>query len=169
MDHEIGYYLSGLIEGDNYIHISNEKRVILDITFHIKDKPLAEKLLKFIGKGTIVCRNTQSVELRFSAFNTLNFIVNIINGKFRIPKIDQLHKLIDWMNKKHSLNIKKLPLHNSSLLKNYWLSGFISADGCFYIRYSLKQIICKFSFEQRMVYPKTQESYSNIITEICES
>jgi LAGLIDADG endonuclease len=169
LNHNISYYLTGLIEGDGYISITKEDRVILGITFNIKDKPLAEKLLEFIGKGSIVRRKSNSIELRFSALKSLKFIINLINGKFRTPKIEQLQKLIDWMNKKHSLNIEKLPLDKSSLLNNYWLAGFIDADGSFYIRYSLKQIICKFSLEQRMVYPKTKESYSNIIIDICES
>lgn len=166
---DIGSYLAGLIEGDGYISITKEDRVILGITFNIKDKPLANKLLEFIGKGTIVSRKGNSIELRFSAFKSLKTIVNLINGKFRTPKIEQLHKLIDWMNKKHSLNIEKLPLDYSPLLENNWLAGFIDADGSFYIRYSLKQIICKFSLEQRMFYQKTQESYNDIITNICES
>ena len=166
---EIGYYLAGLIEGDGYISITNQDRVILGITFNIKDRPLAEKLLKYIGKGSIASRKNNSIELRFSAFASLKRIVNLINGKFRTPKIDQLHKLINWMNKKHSLNIEKLPIDNSSFLNNNWLAGFIDADGSFYIRYSLKQIICKVSLEQRMVYPKTQESYNRIISDICVS
>ena len=165
----IGSYLAGLIEGDGYISITKEDRVILGITFNIKDKPLAEKLLEFIGKGSITNRKTNSIELRFSAFKSLKLIVKLINGKFRTPKIEQMHKLIDWMNKKHSLNIEKLPLDNSSLLNNNWLAGFIDADGSFYIRYSLKQIICKFALEQRMIYPKTQNSYNKIINDICES
>jgi hypothetical protein len=166
---KIGFYLAGLIEGDGYISITKEDRVILGITFNIKDKPLAEKLLEFIGKGSIAKRKTNSIELRFSALKSLKIIVKLINGKFRTPKINQLHQLIDWMNKKHSLNIEKLSLDNSSLLNNHWLSGFIDADGSFYIRYSLKQIICKFALEQRMIYPKTQENYNKIITDICES
>lgn len=166
---QIGYYLAGLIEGDGYISITKEDRVILGITFNIKDKPLADKLLEFIGKGHIVNRKNNSIELRFSAFKSLKIIVNLINGKFRTPKIEQLYQLIDWMNKKHSLNIEKMSIDNSSLLNNNWLAGFIDADGNFYIRYSLKQIICKFSLEQRMIYPKTLESYNKIITDICES
>jgi len=165
----IGSYLAGLIEGDGYIYITNEERVILGITFNIKDKPLATKLLDFIGKGTIVNRKYNSIELRFSAFKSLKIIVELINGKFRTPKIEQLNRLIDLMNKKHYLDIEKFPIDNSDLLYNNWLAGFIDADGSFYIRYSLKQIICKFSLEQRIIYPKTQESYNKIITDICDS
>ena len=71
------------------------------------------------------------------------------------------------MNKKHSMNITKLPLNDSPILNDSWLSGFIDADGCFYIRNSLKQIICKFNLEQRMIYPKTNENYNSILNKIC--
>lgn len=63
-DKYFAYYLAGLIEGDGYISITKENRVILGITFNIKDKPLAEKLLNYIGKGAIIKRKTNSVELR---------------------------------------------------------------------------------------------------------
>lgn len=142
-------YLAGLIEGDGYISITKEDRVILGITFNLKDKPLAEKLLSYLGKGSIAKRKTNCIELRFSHKQTLCKIIELINGKFRTPKIDQLYKLIDWMNKKHSMDITKLPLNDSPILNDSWLSGFIDADGCFYIRNSLKQIICKFNLEQR--------------------
>ncbi len=163
----LAHYLAGLIEGDGYISITNQNRVILGITFNIKDKPLAEKLLNILGKGSIVTRSGNSIELRFSSKKTLCNIIELINGKFRTPKIEQLYKLIDWMNKQHSMDIKKLPLNDSSILNDSWLSGFIDADGHFYIRNSLKQIICKFSLEQRMIYPKTNESYNFILNKIC--
>ena len=102
----LGSYLAGLIEGDGYISITNENRVILGITFNIKDKPLAEKLLNYLGKGFIATRKTNSIELRFSALaparnpgqgekKTIIKIITLINGKFRTPKIEQLYKLID--------------------------------------------------------------------------
>ena len=163
----LGHYLAGLIEGDGYITITNKDSVILGITFNLKDKPLAEKLLSTLGIGFIVKRKTNSVELRFSHKQTLCKIIELINGKFRTPKIEQLYKLIDWMNKKHSMNITKLPLNESPILKDSWLSGLIDADGNFYIRNSLKQIICKFNLEQRMIYPKTNENSNSILNTIC--
>ena len=71
------------------------------------------------------------------------------------------------MNLNHSMNIEKLPLNNKPLINDSWLAGFIDADGSFYIRNSLKQIICKFSLEQRMIFPKTQESFFTILNKIC--
>ena len=49
----LGFYLAGLIEGDGYISITNQNRVILGIIFNIKDQPLAEKVLNLLGKGFI--------------------------------------------------------------------------------------------------------------------
>lgn len=44
----LGNYLAGLIEGDGYITITNQDRVILGISFNLKDKALAEKLYSSI-------------------------------------------------------------------------------------------------------------------------
>lgn len=84
----LGSYLTGLIEGDGYISITNQNRIILGITFNIKAQPLAEKLLNLLGKGFIAKRKTNSIELRFSEKKTILKIVTLINGKFRTPKID---------------------------------------------------------------------------------
>ena len=66
----LAHYLAGLIEGDGYISITSEDRVILGITFNLKDKPLAEKLLSYLGKGSIAKRKTNCIELRFSPPDT---------------------------------------------------------------------------------------------------
>jgi hypothetical protein len=47
--------------------------------------------------------------------------------KFRTPKIEQLYKLIDLINKNHNTKFKKLSLDKSSLDNNSWLAGFIDA------------------------------------------
>jgi len=164
-----GSYLAGLIEGDGYITITNQDRVIIGITFNIKDKPLAYFILKKIGQGTIVKRKSNSIELRFSAKKSLEYIVNITNGKFRTPKIDQMYRLINWLNHKHNLSIEKKGYDLTSLKSNAWLSGFIEADGHFYIRYSPSQVACKFFLEQRLIYPKTGESYKNIMLKMANS
>jgi len=168
IDNNLGSYLAGLIEGDGFISITKENRIILGITFNLKDKPLAEFLLKKIGKGTIVKRKTNSLELRFSAKKTIIAVIELINGKFRTPKIHQLCLLIDWINNKYNLNFEKLALDITPLSSNAWLAGFIEADGNFYIRYPLDKNLpsCRFSLEQRMVYPKTQESYFFILNNI---
>jgi hypothetical protein len=41
---------------------------------------------------------------------------------FRTPKIQTLHRLIDWLNTNHSLDIPKLPLNTSPLDNNAWFA-----------------------------------------------
>lgn len=174
LETNLGPYLAGLIEGDGYISINNKNKALLGITFNIKDLPLALKLLDvlnkrfLIKKGYIANKNkSKSFELRITSKANLEYIILLINGKFRTPKIQQLYLLIDWMNKNHGTSIDKLPLDNSPLYTNAWLAGFIDADGGFYIRFSLKQLICKFHLEQRQIYPKTLESYETILSKVC--
>ena len=42
-------------------------------------------------------------------------MIHLINGKFRTPKIEYLHKAIKYFNTVHNTNIDMLPLDNSSL------------------------------------------------------
>jgi len=57
----------------------------------------------------------------------------------RTPKIEALHRLIDWLNARldEKLKISKLGLDHSSLGDNPWLTGFIEADGNFYCGFDL--------------------------------
>lgn len=57
----------------------------------------------------------------------------------RTPKIEALHRLIDWLNARSNQisKISKLGLDNSSLGDNPWLAGFIEADGNFYCSFNL--------------------------------
>jgi hypothetical protein len=82
--------------------------------------------------------------------------IKLVNGKFRTSKIEQFYNLIDWVKNKNHLNINKLPLDLNSLSNNSWLSGFIDADGCFYLRSTEKskyptRIECKFEIEQNKI------------------
>lgn len=47
-----------------------------------------------------------------------------------------MHRLIDWLNTHHSLNIAKLPLNTSPLDNNAWFAGSTEVDGYFGIRTS---------------------------------
>lgn len=59
---------------------------------------------------------------------------------FRTPKINKLNNLINWINTNSSYAsllsspILKLPLDNSILFNNAWLSGFSEGDSSFQIR-----------------------------------
>src|SRR5215471_6544935 len=103
----LGAYLAGLYEGDGHISMSkinsrHQYNPRFNITFNQKDKPLAEKLLLLIQKyngnksGFIrIKHNENACVMTISNRESLLFIINLINGKLRGPKIYTFYKLID--------------------------------------------------------------------------
>lgn len=146
------------------------------ITFGLKNEPLAKKLFTEIGYGHIGYKPKQNAcVLTVSPVKGLKIIVDLIHGELRTPKVNQLYLLIDWLNKNHNANIRKLPLNTGNLNNNGWLAGFIDADGSFSIQHTKKEtgalkrkISCRLRIEQRMLDPKTQTSYFDILTEIAK-
>jgi hypothetical protein len=66
------------------------------ITFHIKDAPLANKLLNLLQYGHIAYRpKDNACVLTISEVRGLVKIINLINGELRTPKINQVYLLID--------------------------------------------------------------------------
>lgn len=182
LNFKLGSYLAGLYEGDGHISMSkNDSRhkdlPRFNITFNLKDKPLADRLLYLIQKhsriesGFIrIKQNENACVITISNRESLIFIVNLMNGKFRGPKIHTFHKLIDWLNSNTNteLNIPKLGLNSNHLSNDAWLAGLVDADGCFYIRNtplttkSKRRIACRFTLEQRKVDPASKDTYENL-------
>lgn len=85
--------LAGLFEGDGYIIIlSNKesKKIIIGITFNIKDLPLCEYLKLKLKCGWIRIKNKENAcVLIFHTDKGVIHFVNIINSYLRSPK---LHK-----------------------------------------------------------------------------
>lgn len=177
----LGYYLSGLFEGDGHIWIPNinpkkKNNPRFCITFSLKNEHLANIILKKIGYGHIRYKpKDNACVLTVSPVKGLKSIVDLLNGRLRTPKINQLYSLIDWLNFNHSSNIEKLGLDKSSLSSNNWLAGFVDADGSFSIQYTKtengakkRKISCRLRIEQRMLDPKTKNSYKDVLTNICD-
>lgn len=181
----LGGYLAGLIEGDGSIVIPLKIRnsanklqhPAIKVSFPNKDFPFFTILTKIIGgkiqntKGNYKIWAIQSKE-------SLILIVNLINGQMRTPKVEALYRLIGWLHIYAGHTINKLPLDNSSLLYNSWLSGFIDSDGSFYCSFDLnKEGIIKnmrryLSLSQRKNYHRDSEvgtSYEPLMTKIKET
>jgi hypothetical protein len=176
---KLGEYLSGLFEGDGHIWIQksyNKKRhnPRFCITFHIKNEPLAKKLLNLIGSGFLRYKlQNNACVLVVSSVKGLEYVVNLLNGKLKTPKIHQFFSLIDWLNINHNKKIVKLPLNEDDLCKDGWLSGFIDSDGSFSVQYTKiengakkRKVSCRLRIEQRMLDPITKDSYLEILTKI---
>lgn len=157
------YYLAGLIEGDGTIDVPKQEISIkgkinypsIQICFHLKDFPLAMQIQQTLGQGSLAKKKGVSAyTLTVNSNDGLVFLVKLINGKLRTPKIHALNNLIDWLNNKNqNLNLNKKKFNDSSLKKNAWLSGFIEADGHFSVRTSLSKqnpkLECKIELSKR--------------------
>jgi LAGLIDADG endonuclease len=173
-----GSYLAGLFEGDGHIWIPSNKLMKKHnprfcITFNKNDLPLANAILKRIEYGFIRIKSKENaIVLTVSPIKGLMVILNLISNYLRTPKINQVNKLINWLNIYHNTNLKELVKNEKPLIFDYWLSGFIDADGGFLINYSKYKLkereIIKFTMtiEQRMIDPITQESYEWILNMI---
>ena len=172
-------YLAGLFEGDGHIWIQNpnmkkKQNPRFCITFSLKNEPLAKNLLYLIGSGFIRYKSKDNAcVLVVSPVVGLKKIVSLINGELRTPKIHQFYKLIDWLNKNHNTNIKKLPLKEGNLIFDSWLSGFIDSNGSFSIQHTKlkngikkRKISCRLRIEERILDPITKNSYLKVFTDI---
>jgi hypothetical protein len=174
-------YLAGLFEGDGHIWIQNlndkkKHNPRFCITFNLKNEPLAKKLLDLIGSGFIRYKiKDNACVLVISSVIGLKKVVYLINGELKTPKIHQLYKLIDWLNKNHNANLIKLPLNKDNLENNSWLSGFVDSDGSFSVQHTKvennamkRKISCRLRIEQRLLDPISGDSYAYVLTDIAK-
>jgi len=191
---KLGPYLAGLIEGDGHIYVPSTirnakgKKIApsIEIAFDIKDYPLFEKIKDTLEGGYIVLRkNNKSGRLIIKKKNVLLKLINLINGYIWTPKIEAIHRLIDWCNNENdNYQIQKLELDVSSIDKNSWLSGFIEADDSFYLKWNeneksksmpLRPIyfiyylrLSQRQFYTRIIDPNISESNFKIMDEIAK-
>jgi hypothetical protein len=176
---QFAYYLAGLIEAqDNSIIVPTSERSkkgkliypSIKLSFDSKDIPLCVLLQKKLITGSISKkRGANAYVLSFSSKECIIFIVSLINGKMRTPKINALYGLIDWLNNKKSQNsiIHKLPQNSEPLGSNSWLSGFIEGDAHFSVRATLPnkkinypKVECRIELVQRQIYHNGLSNYN---------
>ena len=94
------------------------------------------------GDGNIkIIKNTKPTIQNIYSVEALKYFICLVNGKLRTPKAYQIDLIIDWLNKKHNANIKKLLISRLAISEDHrefkshdpWLAGFIDADGSFAI------------------------------------
>lgn len=101
-----------------------------------------------------------------------------MNSYLRTPKLSKFNELIDILNQKKGLAIKKYPVLIQDFSKDGWLAGFLDADGSFGIINTKKEmdetgkvtkkrrVACSVRIEQRMVDPHTNASYEPVLNQI---
>lgn len=157
----LGSYLTGLIEGNGLIYVSdlNKYSPKIDIVFDEKDHELVIYLSNILKIGKISKRsNSKTIIWNISKIEDTFILLNLTNGYYRTPKYQSVIKTIEWINNyiinNTQKDIKYLSIHNSkikenillniniinlkpldtsSLWNNAWLSGFTDTNGNFNI------------------------------------
>jgi hypothetical protein len=120
-----GAYLAGLIEADGSIAVHGEEsksqkyRPKIIVVFSLADKPLAERLAFLTKSGKVYVKSSAGCVLwQIQKKEDVLNIINLINGYMRTPKIEALHRAINWFNKFDNQNIDCLELDLSSIDSN---------------------------------------------------
>lgn len=153
------YYLAGLIEGDGTIIVPKTERSLkgkinypsIQISFDLRDLPLALIIQKTLGFGSLSrTKGVNAYRLTINNYEGLIKLLIILNGKLRTVKINDYNNLVHFQNKRFQpfLKICPLELDNSSLNQNPWLSGFIDADGHFFVHLRKNNVSCGFEIVQ---------------------
>ena len=166
------YYLTGLIEGDGTIitpktlRNSNGKLnyPCIQIVFHLKDLPLALLIQKELGLASLSRKKgVNAYVLTINSYKGILFVISLINGKMKTPKIYSLNSLIDFLNHYKETNLDKYDICRKPLESNAWLSGFIEADASFQVRTTVyskyPKFECKLEISQRRIDHK---GYDNL-------
>lgn len=137
---KLGPYLAGLIEAEGSIavHDANSKskkyRPKILVVFNLADEPLALKLASVTNTGAVYRKvNAGCVIWHIQKSEEVILIINLINGFMRTPKIEALHRAINWFNTFENLNLTCLGLDKSPINSNAWLAGFSDGDANFSI------------------------------------
>lgn len=177
---QLGYYLAGLIEGDGSIILRKGEREKTSpkivFTFAKSEIPMYERLQQILNTGVISTEKTGVCKYSITNADAVAKTINLVNGKFRTPKIQALYKAIDNLNKWRGFNIVKLPLDTSSIDSNAWLAGFIDTYGNFSIKLtgsygsddseSRGRVRCVFTINQSLLNRVTGESNVSFMTEV---
>jgi hypothetical protein len=113
-------YLAGLIEGDGSIIVPTDNiksyKPYFEIVFHKDDFSLAEILQNILG-GNFKISDNYCILIIKKKSSVLK-VINLINGFMRTPKIEALHRMINWYNLNNKINLKPLKLDHSPILSN---------------------------------------------------
>lgn len=119
---QLGHYLAGLIEGDGSIIFRKGEREKISpkivFTFGKNEIPMYERLQQILKTGVIYEEKNGVCRYSITNADAVINVINLVNGKFRTPKVQVLHNAIDNLNKWRNANLLKLPLDTSSLDSN---------------------------------------------------
>lgn len=131
-------YFAGFLEGEGSFIVPPKLRDMknrllyakIKVAFHLDDKPLAECFR--LNYGGHFEEHEHFVVWTITKRDEILVICSIINGFLRTPKIQTFSRLIAFLKRQDpSIDFEVLPLDESPIGSNAWLSGFSDADSHF--------------------------------------
>lgn len=171
---DFSYYLAGLIEKNGCIYVPKKQRSVKDkklyasieICFHLQDFPLCMLIQQKLKCGSIHRKaHSNAYILTINNINGVLHVIHLINGVLRTPKIYTFHALIDFVNtyliQAQNQYIHKLPIDETPFFQNAWFAGFLEADGCFYVRITMKKLKVQVGFYLQQAMNNLQNKHSS--------
>lgn len=176
-------YITGLYEGDGYIYIPKYPRTskgqlqypCFQLTLPQKDFPQLSVLSTCFDKCSI--QRKSDAKAYVQNVNSLSDMIKVykqLNGNVKTNnKYQQLKNLYMYLSSKPEISLQRstppqLPINNVLIGSDYWLSGFIEAEGCFYIRTTKTQKRIRVTFEFSLVQNEINKSVMDSIANFLE-
>ena len=162
---DIGFleWFIGFVEGDgSFIVKKNKNNNNKYLTFYInqKDPKLMYKIKKNLGFGNVIkYKQHNKIYYRYSVSDIDNIIriIYLFNGNLILEKVqNRFKKWLDIYNEKYPKKISYKNFCPILNLNSYWLSGFIEAEGGFYVSLT-KQKNLKLGYRLRLKFYITQK------------
>ena len=164
-------YVAGLIEGDGSIKVPSSPRSStgkkrypsITITFAKKDLPLASLMARVLG-GNVNTTPGNWLVVSVQNLDSVYGIAVLLNGLLRTPKVEALHRLIQWFNEDGRFPpILPLGLDTSPLISNSWLAGILDADCSLQITHLLNSLGIAYDVDLSMRFTQRQEYHREAV------
>ena len=148
-------WLAGLIDGDGYFSISQNKYTSCEITLELRDEKTLKQIQNKFGGSIKLRAGVKAIRYRLHNKEGIIKLVNAVNGNIRNTKrLVQFNKVCNLLNISF---INPIILTNN----NAWFSGFFDADGT--INYSFKNNVPQLTISVTNKYLQDVQEYKNIL------
>lgn len=159
-------WLIGFVEGDGHFHKHKDGHISFQI--YQKEYAILERIKNYLQFGKIYYHKTSQIyQLIVGKEKDLRTIIHIFNGNLRTRyKHKQFELFLCTFNMKYSTPILFIDSRRPITLQDYWFSGFIDAEGSFFVSFYKKSYRFDFRFKigqktDRELCSKLKELYSN--------
>ena len=143
----------GFSEGDGSFVVTGGNSVF-SIYLHIVDLPLLYKIQTELNMGNVYFKDN-SATLIIKAKKDVATLIKIFNGNiFLYKRKIQFAKWLDNYNLKNKTSIKLKQNEFCPTLNHGWLSGFVDAEGSFFVSVSTNRVVQRFSIAQKDAEPE---------------